>query len=135
MGKVELENVPDFDPLYVDGSKIWVCFQDSPRQGWDFGISGSSPIQLSNTSLDKPHLDLIGGSCWNGGPCIIKDAITGKEIFQLVGRYTRPRVVQWDGRYLMAGYEFGEVVILDFKYVLPQGLYGVLHPSVTTSVH
>ena len=120
MGKVELEDEAYFDPLYVDGSKIWVCFKDSQPQGWDFGISGSSPIQLSNQSLDKPHLDLIGGTRWNTGPCMIKDAITGKEIFQLLGKYETPDEVQWDGQYLVVGYESGEVLILDFKHVLLQ---------------
>ena len=120
MGKVELEDEAYFDPLYVDGSKIWVCFEDSQTKGWDFGTSGTSPIQLSNTSLDEPHLDLIGGTGWNPSPCIIKDAITGKEVFQLVGRYAKPVEVKWDGQYLVAGYMFGEVLILDFKYVLLQ---------------
>ena len=120
MGKVELEDEPYVDPLYVDGSKIWVCFKDSPTQGWDFGIPGFSPIQLSSTFPDGPHLDLIGGTRWNPSPCIVKDAITGKEVYQLVGRYANPREVQWDGQYLVAGYVSGEVLILDFKHVLLQ---------------
>ena len=78
------------------------------------------PIQLSNKSLDRFHLDLIGGTRWNTGPCIIKDVVTGKEIFQLVGRYANPNEVQWDGWYLVVGCEFGEVLILDFKHVFPQ---------------
>ena len=117
MGKVELGGEPYVDTLYADGSKIWVCFEDSQTQGWDFGIPGSSPIQLSNASLDKPHLSLYGGTKWNNDPCIIKDAITGKEIFQLVGRYAIPHEVQWDGQYLVAGYKSGEVLILDFNHV------------------
>jgi len=122
MGKVEmeLEDEAYFDPFYVDGSKIWVCFKHSQAQGWDFGISGSSPIQLSNKLLDKPHLDLIGGTRWNTSPCIIKDPITGKEVFQLVGEYATPDEVQWDGQHLVVGYESGEVLILDFKHLLPQ---------------
>ena len=115
MGKVELEGEPHLDPLYVDGSKIWVYFEDSQTKGWDFGISGSSPIQLSNTSLDKPHLDLIGSTGWDSGPCTIKDTFTGKEVFQLAGRYATPYEVQWDGQYLVVGYESGDVLILDFK--------------------
>ena len=120
MGRVELEDEPYFDPLYVGGSKIWVCFKNSKTQGWDFGISGSSPIQLSNTFPDKPHLNLVGGTNWGTGPCIIKNGVTGKDAFQLVGRYATPEEVQWDGQYLIASYEYGEVLILDFKHVLPQ---------------
>ena len=120
MGEVELKDKPHFSPLYVDGSSLWVCFEDSQTQRWDCGISGSSPIQLSNTSLDKPHLNLTGGTKWNTGPCIIKNAVTGKEVFQLVGRYAAPNEVQWDGQYLVVGYRSGEVLILDFKHVLFQ---------------
>ena len=120
MGKVELEDEAYFDPLHVDGSKIWVCFTHSQPQGWDFGVSGSSPIQLSNTSLDKPYLNLIGGTRWSHSQCIIKDAVTGKEIFQLLGKYKTPDNVQWDGQYLVTGYDSGEVLILDFKHVLFQ---------------
>jgi len=121
MGKVEmeLEDEAYFDPLYVDGSKIWVCFKHSQAQGWDFGISGFSPIQLSNKFQDEPHLDLIGGTKWDRS-CIIKDPATGKEIFQLVGRYANPYEVEWDGRYLVTGYESGEVLILDFNHILSQ---------------
>jgi len=46
---------------------------------------------------------------------MIKDAVTGKEVFQLVGRYAKPNCVQWDGQYLVAGYESGEVLILGFN--------------------
>ena len=120
VGKVELEADARVDPLYVDGSKIWVCFKDSSIQGWDFGISGSSPIPLSNTFPDRPHLNLIGGTWWHTGPTIIKDVVTGKEVFQLVGRYAKPQCVQWDGQYLVAGYESGEVLVLAFDHELLQ---------------
>ena len=120
VGKVELEGDAYLDPLCVDGSKIWVCFEDSSTQGWDFGISGSSPIPLSNTFPNRPHLNLIGGTRWETGPIVIKDPVTGKEVFQLVGRYAKPHCVQWDGHYLVAGYDSGEVLILDLNDALPQ---------------
>jgi len=120
VGKVELEGDAYLDPLHVDGSKIWVCFEDSSTQGWDFGISGSSPIPLSNTFPNRPHLNLIGGTRWETGPIVIKDPVTGKEVFQLVGRYAKPHCVQWDGHYLVAGYDSGEVLILDLNDALPQ---------------
>jgi len=41
---------------------------------------------------------------------MIQDAITGKEVFQLVGRYAKPKRAQWDGQYLVAGYTSGEVL-------------------------
>jgi len=120
VGKVELEGFAYLDPFCVDGSKIWVCFEDSSIQGWDFGISGSSPILLSNTFSERPHLNLIGGTKQGTGPVIIKNVGTGKEVFQLVGRYAKPNCVQWDGQYLVAGYESGEVLILDFNDTILQ---------------
>jgi len=118
MGEVELEDEAYFDPLYMGGSKVLVCFKDSQTQGWDFGTSGSSPIQLSNTSLDRPRLDLIGGTKWDTCPSMIKDMVTGKGVFQLVGKYAYPSRAQWDGQYLVAGYESGELLILDFTPAL-----------------
>ena len=114
VSKVELENKGDpfMDPLYMDGSRIWVYFEDSSTQGWDFGIPGTSPITLSST-IDRPHLDFI-----EQPNARIEDTVTGKEVFQLSGRYAKPTAVQWDGRYLVAGYGCGEVLILDFINML-----------------
>jgi len=120
VGKVELEGIACMDPLCVDGSEIWVCFEDSSIQGWDFGISGSSPILLPNTFSDRPNLNLVGGTKQDTAPVMIKDTVTGKEVFQLVGRYAKPNCVQWDGQYLVAGYQSGEVLILDFNDTLLQ---------------
>jgi len=106
------------DPLHMDNSRIWVCFEDGPAQGWDFGISGSSPIQLSNTFPDRPHLEFIDGTPL--GPSKIIDTITRKEIFQLPRRYSQHLMVRWDCQYLVAGYGTGEVLILDFHHALPQ---------------
>ena len=50
----------------------------------------------------------------------IRDKVTGKKVFQLSGRYKKPKAVRWDGQYLVAGYESGEVLILDFHHMYPQ---------------
>jgi WD40 repeat protein len=122
VGKVEVgKNLLPGSP-HVDGSRIWVFYKDKPTQGWDFGVLGSSPVPLSNISnisSEKPHLHLIHR---NGreeeeeihGQAWIEDMVTGKQVFQLSGRYAEPNCVQWDGHYLVAGYESGEVLILDF---------------------
>ena len=116
IGRVEVGGSPYLNPLCAGDSRIWVYSKNSQIQGWDFGISGSSPIQLSNIFLDQPHFNLIGGPGeWNTSPSLIKDGITGKEVFQLVGRYARPTDLQWDGQYLVAGYRSGEVLILNFN--------------------
>ena len=123
MGEVKVESRKTLclDPLCMDNSRIWVQFEDSSIQGWDFGIPGSPPIPLSNTSTERPLLDFIGGAEWQTEDLFwIKNTATGKEVFQLSGKYVKPSEVQWDGKYLVAGYGSGEVLILDFHHVYPQ---------------
>jgi len=97
----------------MDCSTVLVHLGWNSAQGWDFGTPGSTPIQFSKTSSDRPHLNFVGwGSPW------IEDSVTGNEIFQLYGRYAQPSAVQWDGQYLIAGYGSGEDLILDFNDVL-----------------
>jgi len=109
------------DPLITDGSKIWAFSADSSTKGWDFGILNSFPSPLSNTFPDRPHLNFTYGSKWWGGiPSRVTHTVTGKAIFQLIGRYAEPSEVQWDGQYLVAGYMSGEVLVLDFNHMVPQ---------------
>jgi WD40 repeat protein len=116
VGEVKLENDSYLDPLCVGGSRIQVYPQDKPPQVWDFGIPGSSPILVPNESSEQPLLHFIHGiSSLGNGPSRIEDTVTGKDIFQLSGRYANPTHTQWDGQYLVAGYMSGEVLILDFK--------------------
>jgi len=102
-----------FDTFRMDDSKVLIHLGSSV-QGWDFGTPGTTPIQFSKTSSGGPHLNLID----KDGPVKIEDGITGKEIFQLHGKYAEPSAMQWDGQYLIAGYELGEVLILNFGDVL-----------------
>jgi WD40 repeat protein len=119
VGEVAVRKDPHLSPLHEEGSRIWVTFQDSSTQGWNFGIPGSSPVPLSSASSEEPRLHIIHGiSEWNNGPSRIEDTVTGKEVFQFPGRYARPKDVRWDGQYLVAGYESGEVLIMDFSQML-----------------
>jgi WD40 repeat protein len=121
VGKVKLEDKSYLYLLRVDGPRVCLHFPNSSTQEWEFGVSGSSPVPLPNASSESPPLSFIGaGSWWYKGPLWIKDTITGKQVFELPGRYARPLDVQWDGRYLVAGYVSGEVLILDFNQMLPQ---------------
>ena len=117
-GRKRLEKGPEylFDPLCMDGSKVLVCSGESSAQGWDFGTLGSIPIQFSETSY-RPPLNFIAKSSVDNSPARIEDTVTEKEVFQLCGRYANPSTTQWDGQYLIAGYESGEVFILDFSCV------------------
>jgi len=107
------------DPLWIAGSKVLVRCGKSSTLGWDFGILGSTPIKISPTSSDRPQLDFIGiTSQSNTSQIGIEDRVTGNVVFQLSSG--KPLAAQWDGRYLIAGYESGEISILDFGHMLPQ---------------
>jgi len=106
-------------PLRMDGSRVLVHSEQS-IQGWDFGAPGSTPIKFSKTFSDRSCLNLIDAREWsNVSPVRIEDSVTGKEVFCLCGRYVNPYAIQWDGQYLIAGYNSGEVLILDFSHMLP----------------
>jgi WD40 repeat protein len=122
LGQVQLDGLLSPESLVVDGSRVWAYPLFSPPEGWDFGPPGSSPpILLLNTSPDRPRLDFISGTeKWDTSLPRIRDTVTGKVVFQLPERYARPSVTQWDGQYLVAGYESGEVLILDFSHMCLQ---------------
>ena len=120
VGVVELEGEPLLDSLVVGGSRVWVYFKDSQIHGWDFGLPDSTPIPLFGTSADRPHLTFIGTEYQHISPSRIEDTVTGREVFQLSGRYIKPLVARFDGKNLVAGYESGEVLILDFSYMITQ---------------
>ena len=104
--------------LTVDGSRIWVHSFASKPLGWDFGIPGSYPIQLSHTSLLHPNNTKL----WDTPRSRLKDKVSGKVVFQLAGRFAKPVDAQWGGQYLVAGYMSGEVLILDFNHMFPRDL-------------
>jgi len=56
---------------------------------------------------------------WQIGLSRFEDTATGKEVLRLAGRFAKSLNALWDGQYLVAGYETGEVLILDFNCVLP----------------
>jgi len=108
-----------FHPLCMDSSRVLIHSEQS-TQGWDFGALGSTPTEFSETFSDRPCLKLIDAREWsNVSPIKVEDSVTGKEVFHLCGRYANPYAIQWDGQYLIAGYDSGEVLILDFSHMLP----------------
>ena len=119
VGEVGLNGRPLPESLVVDGSRAWLRFDDSTTRGWDFGTPGSPPVPLS----DKPpryRLDFINGTRRDTYPCRIEDVSTGKEVFRFSGRYAWPTKTVWDGRYLVAGYPSGEVMVMDFDNLNPR---------------
>ena len=115
VGKMEVKS-PHYGSLIVDGSKVWVHWPQSECQGWDFGIPGTSPVQLSIIPTLPPN----GTMLWDPSLSRIKDAVTGRVLFQLSGRFANPTSAQCDGYYLAAGYKTGEILILELNHVLLQ---------------
>ena len=113
LSSVELEPPKHKRSFTMDGSRVWAHSPQQELVGWDFGVPGSRPVQLSKTSSLHPNYTKL----WDVAQSRIKDAVTGKVVFQLAGRLSNPVDSQWDGRYLVAGYESGEVLILDFNHM------------------
>ena len=113
LGMVELDMSIDERFLSVDGSRVWIHSSVLEFQGWDFEVP-ESPVQLS----DIPPSHINNSKLWDVHLSQLIDAATGKVIFQPVGKFECPFVSQWDGQYLAAGYESGEVLILDFNHIL-----------------
>jgi len=117
VGNVKLAGKPVLDSLVLDDSRAWVRFEDSQVQGWDFGSTGlsKSPIPLPSSSpspMTRHRLDFIDRTWpWYTQPSRIWDMVTGDEVFRLSGKYKQPSMTRWNGRYLVAGYRSGEVVI------------------------
>ena len=113
MGEVEITYSMKSGSLIIDGSKVWAHRPQLVYEGWDFGISGLTPTKLSG----MPTLS-NGSMLWDPRQCRIQDAVTGRVIFQLSGRFANPADVQCDGSYLVAGYGSGEILILNLKDVI-----------------
>ena len=93
--------------LIVDRSKVWVHWPESNYKGWNFSIPGSAPVEL-------PDMASLPSSAKQ---TVIINPATGDIVFQLSGRFSSPVDVQHDGSYLVAGYQSGEVLILDLTNV------------------
>ena len=111
-------------PSFVlDGSRLWIRSENSPA-GWDLRNPRSPPLPLTDMPSDGRHLDFIQVDDTNESdtsPTRIEDTITKKEVFRLPERFVQPRVVQWDGRYLVAAFSgTGELLILDFHHMIPR---------------
>ena len=120
--KAGIQSFPLLDPfLTIDDLRVWTydSFLGS-IMGWDFGIPGSSPVKLSDRSQNVPHLDFVGGARMQRSFIPgVQDTVAGRVVFQLPERLARCSDAQWDGQYLVAGYDSGEVLILQCNYVLP----------------
>ena len=111
VGKMKIEYYWYSGSLIVDGSKVWAHWAGSGCQGWDFNIPGSAPTELPHTSTPP------GPRLWDPNQARIENPATGQIVFQLSGRLTNPVSVQCDESYLVAGYQSGEMLVLDLTNV------------------
>ena len=118
LGKAEIKFQDfSFASLTVNGPRVWVHYPAAETQVWDFGTPDSPPVQLSNMPLHIFHP--TGVMLWDTGPSCLKEKATGKVVFWLSKGYGKPGDVQWNGQYLVASFISGEVLVLDFSYILP----------------
>ena len=111
VGEMEMMYEQDSGSLIVDGSRVWAHWPESNYTGWDFSFPDSSPVELSDTSTPpSPRL-------WDPNQSRIENPATGEVVFQLSGRFANPVSVQCDDSYLVAGYQSGEMLILDLTDV------------------
>ena len=102
--------------LVVGDLRVWVHSPSSDPVGWDFGTPSPPPAMLPKT----PILYMKDTKLWDTSLSRIKDVATGKGFFHLGGRFAKPVDVQLDDWYLVARYESGEVLILDFNHMVLQ---------------
>jgi hypothetical protein len=95
------------------GQKSGLTGPNQNTRDGTLGFPGSSPVQLSNIPT-LPN----GRMLWDPRQTKIKNAATGEVVFQLSGRFAKPVDVQCDGSYLVAGYQSGEILIVDLRHVL-----------------
>ena len=112
MWKMKIEYQGVSGSLIVDGSKVWVYWPESNYKGWEFGIPGSTSIELPNTSIP-----LSPSRLWDPKQASIKNLATGEVIFQFSRRLAHPTDIQSNDSYLVAGFQSGEILILDLTDV------------------
>ena len=114
---INIENYKNAS-LTVNGSRVWVHYPNAETQVWDFGTQESSPIQLLSIPLYIFHPN--GAMLWDTSLSHVREKTTGKVVFWLPQNFGKPVDVQWNDEYLAASFISGEVLVLDFGYVLPQ---------------
>ena len=126
--------------LWVRGSQVGI--DNRCREGWDFGgrkVSDFGPLS-NQLRLDLANPPPNTGILFSEGPVArwIIDTVTDRLVFRLPERYIsrspegyiyRSVEICWDGQYLLIWSHSGEVVVVDFYYVLqslPTGLSAAL---------
>ena len=107
--------------LAIDDSKVWIEYKtlvSTDSRGWDFGIPGSSPVELSDNKQPPDRLSLNDTMVWEINMSRMKDVVTGKVVLQLPERFGRVTHVQWGGQYLVVSLRSKEVLVFDVSHML-----------------
>jgi len=118
VGRVESDG---YSPklLAMDGLKIWMENGFRELNGWDFGIPGSPPVQLSTQPPETLHLS--DTKVWDNRQCRIQDIVIRKIVFQLPEQFQSNVVeAQWNGQYLVISFRSEKELILEFPPVFLQ---------------
>ncbi|KAF9649417.1 WD40 repeat-like protein [Thelephora ganbajun] len=110
--------------VVVDGPVVWIHSGGYPTnlKRWDVKNREPLPINPSDVPPDRHRLAFIqvdNSERQNADATRIEDTVIKKEVFRLPSRFAQPIVSQWDGRYLIAAYRSGELLILDFAHMIP----------------
>jgi hypothetical protein len=111
------------DSSFLDPS-VWmvqksgsITGQTSPGMGlWGLRLLPCPVIQHTLRETPPAFYPLIPVSGKKAYPGLRIQSLE-KWFFGCLGDILNLRDVRWDGRYLVAGYESGEVLILDFKHL------------------
>jgi hypothetical protein len=71
--------------LTVDGFGVWVHYDNSKHQGWNFGNSDAPPVQLLDVFPYWCHLN--SALWWDPSLHGIKSEVTGKIVFWVSKKY------------------------------------------------
>ena len=123
-------NTERFFPIF-DGSTVWIpSKRSSIHWGWDLDNLMSLPLDSCDIPSKHRFALIVDWWSWwcerdnswieHSGSLTVKDIASGTALFQPPARFARPIKAGWDGRYLVAAYETGEVLILDFSHTITQ---------------
>ena len=121
LGQVEHGRNSRIIPI-LRGPTVWIVLEGSPILGWDLDNLMSLPLD-SYDIPNKRRFSLTDrkGNFRGSTPFTVRDAASDTVVFRPSAQFTRPTArVEFDGRYLVAVYKSGEVLILDFVHMVPQ---------------
>ena len=114
MGTMKIRKFYSSGSFTVEGSRVWVNLE-SPQNKRGYEFQGLF-TQISKDPPRKSHPS--GTITWDIGLYRVQDIATGRVLFQLNAGLRKPVDVQWKDDHLVVCFVSGELLILDFSYIL-----------------